>query len=143
MKHILIVFAVFLFSLPVQAEETQDLEVARRLELARQMHELWPVRTRVEEALDILSEQIQPDKQLEFKAAMRKAIQFNELEAESVKAMADTFTTEELEAMVAFYGSKAGRSVSAKTKDYQLALQPIMTRMMDAALMDLKTGGAQ
>ncbi len=45
--------------------------------------------------------------------------------------------------MIEFYGSDVGRSISAKTADYELALRPIMVKMMDKAMLDLKTGLAR
>lgn len=111
-----------------------------RLELARKMHEIWPVRPRVEDALDAVAEQVPAGERLKFKASMRKAIKFQALEEASIDAMADIFTVKELEAMIAFYGSKEGRSVSHKTSDYERALQPEMIKMIDKALLDAKLG---
>lgn len=111
-----------------------------RLNLSRKMHEIWPVRPKVENALDIVAETIPQQERLRFKAALRKAIQFEALEQASVEAMADIFTAKELQAMIAFYGSKEGRSVSFKTSDYEQALQPSLVKMIDKALLDVKLG---
>jgi hypothetical protein len=54
--------------------------------------------------------------------------------------MAQTFTAEELQSMIDFYGSDMGRSISAKTPDYQELMQPIIVKMLDKAMLDLKTG---
>lgn len=118
----------------------QDEDYEERLELSRKMHEIWPVRPKIESALEQITEQIPQQERLKFKAGMRKAIQFDAVEVASVNAMADIFTAEELKAMIAFYGSKEGRSVSHKTSDYERALEPIMIKMMDKALMDVKVG---
>ena len=111
-----------------------------RLTLSGKMHEIWPIRTRVEAALNSIAESVPEERQTEVKAAMRKAIKFDQLEEESIKAMAETFTVEELQAMIDFYGSDTGKAISAKTQDYELALRPIMTKMIDAAMLDLRTG---
>lgn len=111
-----------------------------RLELSRQMHEIWPVRPKIEAVLDRIIEQVEPQNRLRFKSAMRKAIKFNALEEASIDAMADIFSEAELKAMIAFYGSKEGRSVSFKTDDYERALQPVMTKMIDKALLDTRLG---
>lgn len=152
-------FLSFLFTVPVQAQEDADAVLAEqeakketikpieddgnyevRLELSEKMHEIWPIRPRIESALDDIAEQIPPGDQLKFKAAMRKAIEFQALEQASIDAMADIFSEKELEAMIAFYGSKEGRSVSHKTGDYEKALQPVMIKMIDKALADVKLG---
>lgn len=118
----------------------EDDDYEARLELSRQMHEIWPIRTKMEGALDTVSEQVPQQERLKFKAGMRKAIQFEALEEASIDAMADIFTSAELEAMIAFYGSKEGRAVSHKTSDYERALQPTLVKMIDKALLDVKLG---
>ncbi len=120
------------------AEEEGDYE--ERLSLSREMHQIWPIRPKIENALDVVVAQIEPAKRLEFKSGMRKAIEYDALEEASVDAMADIFTAKELRAMIDFYGSKEGRSVSHKTVDYEKALLPLMTKMVDKALLDLKVG---
>ena len=117
-----------------------EKDFEERLELSRQMHKIWPVRPKVENALNAISQQIDPQNRLAFKAAMRKAIGFGALEEASIDAMADIFSVKELEAMIAFYGSKEGRSVSFKTDDYEQALRPVLTKMIDKALLDVKLG---
>ena len=115
---------------------------ASRLELAQKMHEIWPIRTRMETAIDSIAEGFPAEKQPEIKAAMRKSMKFDQLEEASVKAMAETFTEEELKEMITFYGSETGRSISAKTGLYEDALRPIMMQMVDKAMLDLRTGTA-
>lgn len=111
-----------------------------RLALAEKMHEIWPIRTRMENAIDAVSQQFPEERRAEVKSAMRKSIQYDQLEEESIKAMATIFSTEELKAMIDFYGSETGRAISAKTPDYEAALTPALTKMMDKAMLDLRTG---
>ncbi len=126
---------------PVMAQdETLPEDFDQRLELAAKMHEIWPVRPRVEEALDMAAQSFDWQNRPAFKAQMRRAINFDQLNEDSIKAMAEIYTAPELEAMIAFYGSPEGRAVSAKTGDYSAALQPVITRMLDQALMDVRTG---
>ena len=152
---------LFILAVPVMAQENADEVLAEqsglqegspvqpvgqaddyeaRLKLARQMHEIWPVRPKVEGALESISYKVPKLERLKFKAAMRAAIQFEALEQASAEAMADIFTAKELEAMIAFYGSKEGRSVSHKTSDYENALKPALIKMIDKALLDVKLG---
>ncbi|MAZ75915.1 MAG: hypothetical protein CMH31_01280 [Micavibrio sp.] len=122
------------------ATNAQDAAYEARLKLSKDMHEIWPVRPKIEKALDSIAAQIDAQERARFKAAMRKAINFGGVEQASIEAMADIFTAEELTAMIAFYGSKEGRSVSFKTDDYQRALQPVLVKMIDKAILDTKLG---
>ena len=152
-KFFLTATAIMLLSSPVMAEEpviettnetvatqTEQTDYEKRLELAREMHEIWPIRPKIEAVLENVAQQVAPQNRLKLKAALRKAIKFPALEQASIDSMADIFTTEELKAMVDFYGSKEGRSVSFKTEDYEKSLRPILTEMMDKALIDVKLG---
>lgn len=152
MKHLILVAALLCLSYPVMAQEAakaetqpekpvlSDAEQKERLALAEQMHEIWPIRIRMENAIDKIVKAVQEDKQAEVKAAMRKSMQYDKLREESIKAMVETFTAEELKAMIAFYGSDTGRSISAKTPDYEAAITPALSSMMDKAMLDLRTG---
>lgn len=122
------------------SEEVNEENYEKRLELSRQMHEIWPIRPKVESVLDAIAQQIEPTKRLRLKSALREALEFKALEEASIDAMAEIFTEDELKAMIGFYGSKEGRSVSHKTEDYEKALEPILTKMMDKALLNLKLG---
>lgn len=142
MKQLILFLLLVVLSAPVMAQDASPLSAdeQKRLELSTKMHDVWPIRPRVESALDAIAKNFPDDRQAEVKASLRKSIQFNQLEEESTKAMAEIFTAEELQAMIDFYGSEAGKSISAKTSDYELALRPIMVKMIDKAMLDLRTG---
>ncbi len=112
----------------------------KRLELSKQMHQIWPTRPKIEGAIDAVGEQVPEAERAKFKAAMRRAMKFQALEEKSIETMAEIFTVAELEKMIEFYGSKEGRSVSFKTGDYEAALQPLMIKMIDKALLDTRLG---
>ena len=141
--YIAILCAGFMLFMPAAYAEkfsTEGEGFTKRQELAQTMHDIWPVRLQVEEALEDLALAYPSHQRAIFKSAMRKAIKYKELERSSVNAMAENFSQEELQAMVNFYGSKVGRSISAKIDDYQQLVEPSITRMLDAALMDVKVG---
>ena len=54
--------------------------------------------------------------------------------------MAETFTASELEKMVEYFGSDEAKSIAQKLPVYQAIVEPEITKMMDAALMKLRTG---
>lgn len=145
MKHFLILAALVFVSLPAMAQEAASADEPSKttLELAQKMHEIWPMRSRIETALESVSEGFPQERRAEILATMRKSIQYDELEEESIKAMAEIFTEDELKAMIDFYGSETGRSISIKTGDYEAAIRPVLGKMMDKAMMDLKLGPAQ
>lgn len=124
-----------------KAMASKEETLERRLKLSKEMHDIWPVRPKVENAIDVVGEQAPQAERTRFKAAMRKAMDFEVLEAKSIETMADIFTAGEIEAMIEFYGSKEGRSVSFKTGDYEAALQPLLLQMIDKALLDTRLGG--
>lgn len=122
---------------PIDANETP---LEERVELSRKMHEIWPIRIKIENALDAIANNIPEGERVEFKSAMRKAINFDAMEQASIDAMADIYSGPELQAMIDFYGSKEGRSVSHKLLDYEQAMNPIMTQMVDKAILDVRLG---
>jgi hypothetical protein len=146
MKTFPLILAILLLATPAFAQgeaAAPEAIPSSRLELAQKMHEIWPIRTRMETAIDSIAEGFPEEKQPEIKAAMRKSMKFDQLEEASVKAMAETFTEAELQEMITFYGSETGRSISAKTGLYEQALRPIMMQMIDKAMLDLRTGGSR
>ncbi len=142
MRYFLVIFALVFVSFPVFAQEDAAVVEPSKttLELAQKMHDIWPIRTRMESALENVAQNFPPERRTEILAMMRKSIQYDQLEEESIKAMAEIFNEDELKAMIEFYGSDAGRSVSIKTGDYEAAIRPVLTKMMDKAMMDLKLG---
>lgn len=131
-----------LILLPVytQAHAQESSEEARKLELAEQMHEFRPVREQVESAINRFAQTQAPEQREAFKTAMRNVINVNALEKISVEAYADTFTLAELEAMVEYYAKPEARSASDKYADYSAIVYPEIVKMMDRALMRMKTG---
>src|SRR5690606_6253159 len=103
MRFFFLAFAFILFAAPVLAQD--DVVTPKQLELAGKMHEIWPIRLRIETALDNVADNYPEEKRAEIKAAMRKTIKFDQVEEASIRAMAETFTEEELEEMIRFYGS--------------------------------------
>jgi hypothetical protein len=140
MKYLLLLITLTFFPLPVMAQEDDS---AKRLELSGRMHEIWPMRTRMETVIDNVAGNFEQEQQNKIKASLRKSMDYKQLEEESTKAMAEIFTVQELQAMIDFYGSESGRAISAKTADYEIALRPIMMKIMDKAMLDLRTGQGQ
>lgn len=118
-----------------------DATLAKRVELATKMHEIRPTRDQVNQAIEQIA-MTQPEKEREaFKAAMREILNYRAIEKISIDAMADTFTEPELQAMVDYYSKPEARSASDKDGLYRSKVYPEIIRMLDAAMMRVKTGG--
>lgn len=141
MKYLIsaLVVLILAFNLPAIAQEG-DSAIDKRIELAEKMHELRPTRDQVYTAIDQFA-QSRPEAERDgFKAAMRNAFNVKTLEKISINAYAETYTVEELEAMVEYYSKPAAISAAAKSEDYASIVYPEIIRMLDRAAMRVRTG---
>jgi len=120
--------------------EAVNVTYDERVELAKQMHELRPVRDQVEGAINQYAQTRPPAERESFKTAMRNVFNVKALEKISVDAYAETFTVEELRAMVEYYSKPEARSASAKTAQYGAIVYPEIVRMLDRAAIRLRAG---
>lgn len=123
-----------------QAQDTADIE--RRIELARTLQDLNPVQGQVERAIDRYVDTV-PDKiqQESLKKTLTEALNTQAIRNASIDAYAETYTVEELEAMIAFYQNPAARSAQKKQDTYIRKVFPEIIRLLDKAAMRAKTGG--
>ena len=135
-------FAVLMLTSPALAQEQSADDWDKRVALSKRMHEIWPVEDKVEKGLDDVARRLREEDREKFKTIMRSSMDMEVLEKDSVDAMAQTFTAEELQTMVDFYGSDIGNSISSKVETYQKRLEPSYNQMIDKALMALRTGNA-
>lgn len=113
----------------------------RRRALAEQMHKFRPVREQINRAIDQYAQTQAPNQREGFKTAMRNVLNYRALEKISTDAYAETFTLKELEAMVEYYSKPEARSASDKFDAYAGIVFPEITRMLDKALIRVRTGG--
>ena len=132
----LTLLAMTIIALPAQADDA-----ARKLELARAMHELRPVSEQVQVAIDQFAQTQAPEQREDFKLAMEGAFDIETLKEKSIQAYINTFTLEELEAMVEYSSKPEARSASDKFSNYAAIVYPEIVRMLDAAVMRIRTGG--
>ena len=126
-----------------QAEKQVDNpdDFPRRLNLARTMHNIRPAREQVNDAIDRVAATLATSQQQVFKDTMRRVLDYRTIENISINAMAETFSVEELEAMVAYYSTPEAQSISEKYAQYEQQVSPEIVRMIDKAMMRVKTGG--
>ena len=134
--------AFMVFSLPVNAQDaTGNGDLQTRMNLAKVMHEIKPARGQVEMAIQMVAKRLAPEQQQAFIDRMNKAFDYKKLEELSVKSMAEVFTEVELQKMVDYYGSKEAKSADEKMPVYQSVMQPEITKMLDEAILEARTGG--
>lgn len=124
------------------AAETSEPNFKARLALAKEMHEIRPAADQVDSAIDSVALQMPENARNDFKAKMRNLLNYRAIENISINAMANTYTLEELEAMVEYYSNPVAQSAIEKTGIYQQKVGPEIARMIDRALMQMRTGGA-
>jgi uncharacterized protein len=141
LKTFLMLVALCVFTAGAYAAEADaDPSLAHRLELAKRMHEIKPVKDQVDKAIEIYVERL-PEKEREvYRTALKQIMNYEVLEKVSVDAYVQTYTEAELEAMVAFFGSPEGRSASEKFDAYGKIVYPEIVKMLDQAIMKAKTG---
>ncbi len=126
---------------PVAAkpQESPDM-IAKKAELATKMHQIRPTRVQVDSAIEQAAMNMPEAERQPFIAAMKSVLNYNAIEKISVDAMVDTFTLPELEAMVAYHSTPEAQSVSQKMSTWAMKVQPEVVRMIDTAIMRVKTG---
>ncbi len=122
-------------------EPKQDeASIEKRLMLAQKMHELRPTRPQVDNAILRASLSIPESEREAFVAAMKTVLPYKAIERISVDAMVEVYTLEELEAMVDYYSKPEAQSASQKVRDWAMLVQPEINRMIDKAMMRVRTG---
>ena len=121
--------------------ESPDM-IAKKLELARKMHQIRPTRLQVDSAINQAAMGMPEAERQPFVAAMHSVLNYNAIEKISIDAMVETFTLPELEAMVAYHSTPEAKSIGEKMAQWAMKVQPEVVRMIDSALMRVKTGGA-
>ncbi len=139
-----LVIGLCMLTSPLFAEEQRtgggDEDMAARVELAQEMHDIWPTRDRVQKAIKIATQSVPPEEQAAFEEVLSFTMDYAAIEAKSIEAMARTFSLEELQAMVAYYGSDIGRSAEGKRDDYIKVLTPEISGYVDKAIMTYRYG---
>ncbi len=134
--------ALTILLLPALASAQED-DFLQRLELAERMMEIRPVQAQVDRAIDVYVQNYllaasEEDKEI-FRTAMRRLMNPAALEKVAVDAYAETFTLKELEAMVEYYSKPEAQSASDKQRLLNSKIAPEIGRMMDRALIRLRT----
>lgn len=125
---------------PKPASKQDPSTQAKRLELAEKMHEIRPTRDQVDSAIRRASESVPPKDKEAFIAAMSTILNYKAIERISIDAMAEVYTVAELEAMIEYYSKPEAKSATAKIRDWAAIVQPEINRIIDKAMMRVRTG---
>jgi hypothetical protein len=91
--------------------ETDPAIVAKKVDLAKKMHQIRPTRMQVDSALERAAQSMVEAERAPFLLAMKSALNYNAIEKISVDAMVETFTLPELEAMIEYHSKPEAQSV--------------------------------
>lgn len=123
-----------------KAELEDQATLKRKLELANKMHQVRPTRTQVDSAVDRAALNLPARDQKPFRQAMRSILNYNAIERISIDAMVSTYTLKELETMVEYYSKPEAISASRKIGFWATEVQPEIRRMIDRAMIRIRTG---
>lgn len=116
--------------------ETTDPITDGRIALATKIHEKVNVREKLFKAMEVVTQFMTPSEKADFWSKMNTAITEEQINKISIDAMADTYTEDELRAMLTFYSSPAGQTAEAKRTDYEKKVTPEFTKLIDKAVVN-------
>ncbi len=122
------------------AENEDEAMLVKKLELAKAMHKIRPTREQVNSAVRRASLNLPQQERVSFVMAMGSMLNYNAIERISVDAMVETYSYKELEAMVEYFSKPEAKSASKKVPSWAMKVHPEIVRMIDRAMMRLKTG---
>jgi hypothetical protein len=141
MKFLPLFLTFLVITIPTYVS-AQENDAATRLDLAREYHEYRPVKPQIDRAIENVAGNLPENTREEFTLAMQRMLNYPAIESLSVEIMADIYTTEELEAMVAYYKQPIAQAAADKAVEYQKRLGPEIVKILDRAMMEIRTGGS-
>lgn len=122
---------------PVKQDEAT---LARRVALAEEMHKIRSTKDQVDGAIKRAAKTLPANEREAFTAAMSTILNYRAIERISVDAMAETYTVEELEAMVEYYKKPEAITAAKKMRSWIEKVQPEIQRIIDKAMMQVRAG---
>ncbi len=123
-----------------KAENVDKAVLDKKTALAKKMHEIRPTRIQVDAAVKRASVMLPENERTSFVNVMNSMLNYNAIERISMDSMVETYTLKELETMVDYYSKPEALTASLKMGYWVKAVQPEITRMIDKAIMRIKTG---
>lgn len=122
-----------------QAAE-DEMSLNSKMLLAQDFFEIRPVSELADNAIAALSEAKPPEERALFVRQMRVHMDYAMLESKMSEALISTYTPDEIKAMIAFYGSELGKSITEKQPAFERAVSPVLQQMLDKAFTTANYG---
>jgi hypothetical protein len=97
-----------------------------------------PIAQMLEETLQQMALSVPEDRRGSFVEQMRQVVSVERLRAAALDKMAEIFSTEELDALTAFYGSRLGQSIVVKFPLYMAEVLPAIQLEIARGIRDLR-----
>ncbi len=123
-----------------KAENEDDAMLAKKVKLAKEMHNIRPTREQVDSAIRRAASKLSEYERANFMSAMKSMLNYNAIERISIDAMVETYSHKELESMVGYFSKPEAMSASKKIRPWAQRVQPEIARMIDRAMMRIRTG---
>jgi len=127
------VSAAIAFAVCASAVSAQDSPADRQAAAARYMS-VVPMSKMLEDSFAELAEQLPRNERAGFITKMKQTVRVDVLERIALDSMVKTFTTDELNALADFYGSKSGRSAMQKFGVYTGQIIPAIQAEIQRAV---------
>lgn len=116
---------------------TAEDNAENRARAAERYLQVSPVSQLVDEVMLPLVNSIPAEQRAQFKVQLGERFRANVLEEAMRTALIKTFTTRELEALSAFYGSPDGRGASRKFSRFLEEIQPVLRQEITRAAAEV------
>lgn len=112
--------------------------LAAREEAADRYLRVVPMGRMLEDSYAEIAKELPPEQREAFLAQMRGIVRVEALERITRDALVNTFTTDELNALADFYGSRHGASAISKFGPYMAQVMPPLLEEVQRALQELQ-----
>lgn len=123
-----------------QNENIAAEALEQRQKLATELHGVWKLQEKVAEFITQISASAPPSQRQQLETYLRQALDPVKIENISITSAAETFTIEEMQAMLSYYTSPEGISAESKREAYEAKVFPEIQKLMDKAIADSAGG---
>jgi len=138
MNRFLLLASVLVLSYvsPSLAQDSEESSLSERLAVASEYTTIFPVQGDIEKAIEAMVLQVPVTDRVLLQSILQRTVKSDRLESVSELALAETFSLEELKALIAFYKTDHGQSIKQKMPQFQAQIQPVLEQMLREALED-------
>jgi len=143
MKRLCGLIALFIVLFPAinVFAESVDLDKTERIKLSKDLHDIRNIRDRINATILAVAEILPLEDREDFQKYVQLKIDYDGLEAKSVEYVSEVYSTGELKAMIAYFGSPDGQSAEAKGEQFSVKIGKDIMAQVDAAILAAKYEG--